>query len=469
MITVFMLALFFERGKHAINTIAFSALVILLIYPHSLFQPSFQLTFMSVLFIIICSERFYPMFKAQNRIVKWFASSALMTVAATIGAMPVAIYHFYGINPFSVIHNLIAVPPMCIVAMPVSLLGILLPWGEYLLRASGEMVGLPIRILEYLNMGYIYPVIRPTLFECVLYFAVVLSLIYFSKRIVLAGLIFVLLPLASGYSWYAYHERFHNKTLCVHFIDVGLGDAMLVEAPAGIRMLVDGGGQLRGNYDIGKSVITPILLSRKIRTLDCVINTHPHSDHVGGLFTVLKSFKVGHFVTGAYFGREAAFIDLLTLLKKKGVPLEIWKKGERHLLKGDMVVDVLNPVRGASSENPNNSSLVLKLTYRDNSFLLTGDIDREIEEKLILSGAPLRSNILKIPHHGSRFSSSVPFVRTVMPDMAILSVGKGIKGLPGDDALNVYKALSIPVARTDRDGLIEICSDGRRLTCKVFR
>jgi competence protein ComEC len=469
MITVFMIALFFERGKHMINTIAMSALAILLVYPHSIFSPSFQLTFMSVLFIVICSEQLYPLLKVKSKILKWFASSVLMTVAATIGAMPIALYHFYGINPLSVIHNLIAVPPMCIIAVPVSLLGLILPWGEYLLRFSGAVVGLTIRILEYLNAGYIYPVVRPTLFECMIYFSVVLSLFYIRKRIVSAGLIFLLIPLTAGYSWYTYHERFHNRTLCVNFIDVGLGDAMLVEAPAGIRMLIDGGGQFRGDYDVGKSIITPILLSKKIRTLDYVINTHPHGDHVGGLFTVLRSFHVRRFVTGAYFGREANFIDLLALLREKGIPLEIWKKDERYLFKGDMAVNVLNPGRDTSSENPNNASLVLRLTYVNNSFLLTGDIDKEVEQKLLMTGAPLHSNIMKIPHHGSRFSSSAPFVLSVGPDMAVLSVGKGIKGLPGDDALNMYKALSVPIVRTDLNGLIEVCSDGRRVTCKTFR
>ena len=378
MITVFMLALFFDRGKHMINTIVLSALVILLIYPHSLFSPSFQLTFMSVLLIVICSEKVYPKLRIRSKITVWFVSSILMTVAATVGTLPIALYHFYGINPFSVIHNLIAVPLMCVVAMPLSLLGLILPWGEHLLRFSGAVVGLTLQILEDLNMGYIYPVIRPTLFECALYFSLVLAVFYSGRRIVLAGLIFLLLPLAAGYSWHAYHERFHNRMLCVGFIDVGLGDAMLVEAPGGIRMLVDGGGQFRGSYDVGKAVITPLLLSRKIRTLDYVINTHPHGDHVDGLFAVLKLFHVRRFVTGSYFPREERFINLLSLLREKSIPLEIWRKGEIHALRGGVTINVLSPGRDVSPENPNNASLVLKLAYGDRSFLLTGDTTRRL-------------------------------------------------------------------------------------------
>ena len=130
---------------------------------------------------------------------------------------------------------------------------------------------------------------------------------------------------------------------------------------------------------------------------------------------------------------------------------------------------MLNPGKETSAENPNNASLVLRITHKDVSFLLTGDIDREVEERLVLGGAPLRSNILKVPHHGSRFSSSAAFVRSVRPDLAVLSVGEGIKGLPGEDALSVYRSLSVPLLRTDRNGFIQVCSDGHKLTCRVFR
>ena len=263
MISVFMIALFFERGTHTVNTVALAALVILLLYPYSLFSPSFQLTFASVFFIVLGTERVYSVFRPENRILRWFISSVLMTAAATAGTLPIVVYHFYGMNPFAVLHNLIAVPPMCIVAMPLTLIGVILPWGgETLLRLAGETVSFTITMLRYLDFGYLYPLIRPTLFECLLYYVLLLSLIYMQSRLVLAGLVLVLLPLSSAYGYYAYRERTHNRTLCVDFIDVGLGDAMLIEAPQGVRILVDGGGQPRGDFDTGKSVITPFF-SRK--------------------------------------------------------------------------------------------------------------------------------------------------------------------------------------------------------------
>ncbi|MBA4419154.1 MAG: DNA internalization-related competence protein ComEC/Rec2 [Syntrophus sp. (in: bacteria)] len=469
MITVFMLSLFFERGRHMINTIFLSALVILLIYPHSLFTASFQLTFMSVLFIVICTERFYPLMRIENRIVKWFLSSILMTLAATIGTLPIVIYHFYGINPFSVIHNLVAVPLMCIIAMPMSLIGLILPWGDYLLRFSGEVLEITMRILEYMNRGYIYPIIRPTLFECGLFFCLATSIIYIQKRIVCVSLILVLMPFSSAYVYHEYTKRFYNTELCLNFIDVGLGDAILVEAPQGIRMLIDGGGLYKGDYDTGKSIITPLLLSRKIMTLDYVVNTHPHGDHAGGLMYVLRHFKVRMFATGTYFMREAKFIDLLTLLKERKISPEIWKKGNRVFLKGNSEIHVFNPGRNDTIVNPNDSSLVFAISYKNMAFLLTGDIGKEVEEKLVMEGAPLKAQVLKIPHHGSRHSSSPAFVRSIKPDLAILTVGKGIKGLPAEDALNLYRDLAIPVLRTDINGFIRVCTDGNRITCEPFR
>jgi competence protein ComEC len=469
MITVFMLSLFFERGRHTINAIFFSALVILLLFPHSVFTPSFQLTFMSVLFIVIATERFYPYMRIENRILKWFLSSILMTVAASVGTLPAVIYHFYGVNPLSIIHNLVAIPLMCILAMPLSLAGLILPWGDYVLRLSGEIIALTIYILERLNAGYIYPVIRPTLFECMLYLSLILSAIYVQKRLVSACLIFIILPLSMGHAYHAWSERFHNKGLCVNFLDVGLGDSMIVEAPEGTRILIDGGGLYRGDFDMGKSIITPILLSKKILTIDYVINTHPHGDHAGGLFTILNTFKVRRFVTGAYFMREGRFLDLLALLKEKGIPVDAWKKSDHITFTKGMKIDVMNPGRLMTPENPNDASLVLKITHRENAFLLTGDIGSGIEEGLVLEGVPLKARIMKIPHHGSRHSSSLAFICSVGPDTAILSVGKGIRGLPGEDALNVYKSLSIPVLRTDVNGFIRVCSDGSAIRCETFR
>jgi len=468
MITVYMFSLFFERGRNIINTIALSALIILLIYPHSLFTPSFQLTFMSVLFIVIFTEKFFSLIRIVNKMAKWFLFSILTTISATLGTLPIVIYHFYGINPFSVIHNIIAIPLMCILAMPMSLIGMVLPYGEYILRLAGEILNINMQILKYLNAGYIYPIIRPTLFEIILYFAFAFALIFSRRKLILALLIFVIMPVSTIHVYLAYEKRFNNN-MRINFMDVGIGDSILIEAPKGMRILIDGGGHYKGDYDTGKSILTPILLSKKILTLDYVINTHPHGDHIGGLPYILQNFNVKQFVASTYFIKEEKFIEIMKLIRDKGIPVQTWKRGDNYTFKNNMQMLVLNPEPNFSLENLNNASIVLKVIYKNNTFLLTGDIEKDIEERLILSGTPLKSNVLKIPHHGSKNSNSFAFIRSVKPDIAILSGGPGIKGLPSEEALQRYKEFSIPLLRTDKNGFIQICSDGNGISYKVFQ
>jgi competence protein ComEC len=468
MITVFMLALFFERGRHIVNTIALSGLIILVIYHPSLFMPTIQLTFMSVLFLALFTERLYPFFRDLNKFLRWLSSSLLMTVAATMGTLPIVIYHFFGVNPFSVIHNLISVPLMCIIAMPMSLLGLVLPYGEYLLKLSGEILALNIGILKYLDGGYIYPIVRPNLRETLLYFLVLLAAFHIKRRLVLLLLVLVILPISAFQGYAAYRDRFQNH-LKVNILDVGLGEAILVEAPRGVRILIDGGGFYRADYDIGKSIIAPILLSRRIRTLDCVINTHPHGDHIGGLPFILKNFNVRIFATSGYFIKEPGFLEALKIVREKGIRFERWTKGETHDFVDGLRLLVLSPEAGPPPENLNNASLVLRLVSGKRTLLLAGDIDSELEERLVLSGMPLRADLLKMPHHGSRNSNSSAFIKAVAPRIALLSAGKGIQGLPSEITLGMYKRLSIPVLRTDRDGFILVNLEGSGITWSTYR
>ncbi len=244
---------------------------------------------------------------------------------------------------------------------------------------------------------------------------------------------------------------------------------MLIESPKGIRILIDGGSNYRGNFDTGRNIITPILLSKKILTLDYVVNTHTHGDHIGGLPYILSAFHVKTFAASGYSVVNESFMEALKVIRQKGIDLRLLKQGDMIVFKNNAKAMVLHPPSFFADENPNRSSLVLKFVYKDSSFLMTGDIETGVEEKLITENMPLGSNILKVPHHGSNNSSSIAFLRAVKPDLAIMSTGSGIKGLPGKAALDRYKRLSIPVLSTQKNGFVRVCSDGSRITYKTFK
>jgi len=147
----------------------------------------------------------------------------------------------------------------------------------------------------------------------------------------------------------------------------------------------------------------------------------------------------------------------------------LWKKGDVIRLDRETEIQVLNPYNGMIYNNLNDASIVLRLIYKGKSFLLTGDIGSDVEEMLINLNTPIMANVMKIPHHGSKHSSSLPFLLAVKPDIAVLTVGKGIVNLPSNEAMTRYKTLSIPILRTDRDGFISICTDGKAMYYRTYR
>lgn len=466
MVIVLMLALFLERQRAFYNTMALAALIILLLYPDSLLTPSFQLTFMSLLFIVMFMDKLLPLVRRlTSALVAWPLSTVLSTAAATLGTAPIVIYFFCGINPFSIVHNLVTVPLIGVAATALALVGMAVPGTGFLLAAAGYITGWNIEVLRWLDFGYLYPLVRPALSEVLLYYAIMTAVLFAGHKPVAALLIVVLLPLAAVQGIVDYRQRF-NTDLKVHFIDVGMGDATLVEAPGGLRVLIDGGGLSRSDFDIGRQVVGPFLLYRKIRTLDYVVSTHPHVDHIGGLRYILANFKVRRLVTSGYFPEEPAFLHLLHDARTRGIEHVLWNAGDRFAARG-LTIDVLHPPRSRTWQDPNDAALVLHIRHRKVTFLLPGDVHGDIEEGLVANRYDLRSNVLKATHHGSALSNTPALIYAVRPEVAIVSSGAGTRHLPGAAALQRYADRSIPVLRTDRDGCIEVRSDGNRFTVKT--
>ncbi|PKM92769.1 MAG: hypothetical protein CVU80_01605 [Elusimicrobia bacterium HGW-Elusimicrobia-4] len=251
------------------------------------------------------------------------------------------------------------------------------------------------------------------------------------------------------------------SALTVTFINVGqVGDSILIQTPLNKNILIDG-----GLWYAGEKNIAPVLKNKNIEKIDTVILTHPHGDHYGGLEYILKNFKVSEVLDSGIASPIDPYQDFLEEVKKSGAAYKIVAVGEKYDWGGCEAI-VLNSKNEIlySTAAYNDHSVVIKLVHGKNSFLFTGDIEKEAENFLRGYGIKIKSTVLKIPHHGSSSSSSYEFLKKVAPKIAVLTVGyPNDYGPPVFSTLEKYKQLNIKLYRTDIDGNIEIISDGKAI------
>jgi len=251
---------------------------------------------------------------------------------------------------------------------------------------------------------------------------------------------------------------------------VGQGDSIFIAMPGGKLMLLDGGGiasfgkHVRTNLNIGEDVVSPYLWSRSIRSLDVVALSHAHDDHIGGLPAVLENFHVKQLWTGAT-PNSPAWTALRRKAEDLGVKIIPLTKG-RQFDYGGARFEVLAPAADyvPASAPRNNDSLVLRLTYGQRSAILSGDVERQVESELVAENLVRHTDVLKVAHHGSKTSTTEPFLEAVHPAFAVISAGfENLYGHPNADVLDRLQAAKIEVFRTDQMGAITIRTDGRRV------
>ena len=286
------------------------------------------------------------------------------------------------------------------------------------------------------------------------------------KNFKLRIIILSFLLLGAIFSLYVSFKEQNKGILTVAFLDIGQGDAIFITAPSGNQLLIDGGPSKAVLRELSK--VMPFY----DRSIDVVIATHADQDHVGGLPDVLNKYKVNIFMETGVPGESSAYTELKGKIEKSKIKRLEARRGMEVDLGDGAILQILFPDRDPSGMETNTSSIVARLIYGENEFILTGDSPQAIENYLVSFGTEsptlaLQSDVLKAGHHGSKTSSSQAFVSAVSPEYVVMSVGKDNRyGHPNQEVLDIFTNFGAKILRTDLSGRVVFKSDGVNLEVK---
>jgi len=446
------------------------AIPMMLINPLAIFDLGFQLSFLAIVTIAIALP-------AMRRL---HDSGITAAFALQAGLAPVTAYHF---NYFSVAAFFINAPviliagaiiPLGVVMLPLSLLP-----GPFFSAAAGFMGALcetlyRLNELTYSKAGLFFDVVSPPLWSLFLFY----GFFFFAcseagwilyKRNSKKKIIAIISVIIAASIAFAFPVRDGLGGARLIFVDVGQGDCLHIRTPEGKNILIDGGGSL--NFDVGKKILKPYLLKNGVGKIDMVFVSHRHLDHYGGIVSLAKDFKIGKLCL-----YEANSVIEPEILKETGLrndQIAYLSKGQKIILGKDVFIEVLYPGKKTAedyreltleSSDENDISLIMKVNYDGFSVLMTGDIDSEGESSLISACSPdkdmLKCDLLKVPHHGSKYSSSDEFVSLTDPDFAVFQVGKNGFGHPAEETLKKYRDIGAAIYRNDMQGAIAVFLKG---------
>lgn len=252
-----------------------------------------------------------------------------------------------------------------------------------------------------------------------------------------------------------------QEVLTVNFLDVGQADCAIIHS-AGKTMIIDAGTNSVANSLVGT------IKKMGIKRFDIAVGTHPHEDHVGGMDAVINQFEIGQIYMPKVTTTTNTFLDVLNAIKSKGLTVTTPIPGSQFNL-GDAQLAVLAP-NSQKYDDLNNYSIVLRLEYGSTSFLFTGDAQSISEQEMLAKGFDVKSDVLKVGHHGSSSSTTASFLKAVAPKYAVISVGAGNDyGHPHQETLNKLNSAGVKVYRTDLNGTVVFTSDGSSLLVKTAR
>ena len=450
--TLIFLAKKFDAEAEGARLLTLTAMAMLIHQPLLLFDISFQLSFTATAGLMYLSE---DLKNFMERLPKFVADAASMTIAAQLASLPFIVWYFNQISLSSVLANVFVMPFLEVViigglfaglvAAFVPILGKFIFAGEAIIFGAGAdlnriFANLPLSSVQVPTLG---------LWAGFFYYAALIL----RRAIILLPIIFLV-----AFSMF----RFGGEVE-VNFVDVGQGDCAVVVTPHGKCLIFDTGGTREHMFDVGGRVVVPYLKHENIRAVDKIFLTHVHEDHSGGAGSVIKKLPVGEIITAGEPRSE--YSAALGIAEEYLPPLRAGHAGEIFNVDGVQVEILFAPDVGSGNEVSN----VYRIRYGEITFLITGDLVKEIEGRILREGVDVSSTVLKVGHHGSATSSSEEFLQAVKPKCAVICVGYGNNfGHPRAEVLERLENLPTKIYRTDRDGLIKFRTDGKNLRVETF-
>jgi competence protein ComEC len=464
------------RGREAIGT---ASVLIVGYNPAWLLDPGFQLSVAATLGLLLLvtpgpsgmADDLSPGGPGRMRVgvrgaIGWILGSLKVSAAALLATALVSARHFQTLTPIALIANLVAVP----ISAALLVLGLLVCAIEPSCHpAAAGLMDLARVLVLFLEQAtavlaappwFSFFVLPPPVWMVLLGQAAIVMARYGGPCLRRTALLFLML--ATAVTAAAGRAPTRDGRLEVVALDVGQGDALLVRFPGGPTMLIDAGGFARSRFDVGSKVVAPAIRSLGILKIDILAVTHAHRDHLGGAAAIVRSFSPGAVWLGRMPVDDPAVAEIEDLAREAGSAVVFPRRGARIVL-GEAQLEVLNPGRGVEGAGParNDDSLVLRLSFGGHAVLLTGDLEASLETTLLGERRDLGADLLKVGHHGSRTSTTRPFLLAVAPKFGVISVGAANPwGHPDVEVLRRLGEAGVIIYRTDRDGAVRFSTDG---------
>lgn len=501
--TVYIAAIAVGRPRSLIPALALAATVMVALEPRVLSRVSFQLSFAAMTGIAIyyefLSDRIIEWLRVGPEREEWWAASLRglagavgVSVAATLATAPLVMFYFERVSIVGLPATLLSMPalPLALTTHSAAALAGLvsetvatplgwIAWGlsKYMTEIASLFADIPSASVE---VGELAPALVWTCYTAIAAAALLLysPIGWRPPRLRVQSKIwntpipwqFCALALLAAFTVWAVVLSRSDGNLKVVFADVGQGDMTVLATPSGRTIVVDGGP----DPDRAAQVLDALMPFWK-RNLSLVVLSHPHSDHISGLNEALRRYRVERILELRREYESADYATWVRLADSEGAQMLMSRPGMRLKFDDGVVIHVLGPPDtsgGATSADPNDESVVIRVVYGNASFLLTGDMATDGERRLLRSGQILESDVLKVAHHGSGTSSSAAFLSAVSPRAAVISAGQDNRfGHPAPEVVERLEGL-IPgsrIFRTYENGTVTFETDGKTLSVKTER